>query len=286
VKYLKQFWWIALAVIMVVVPSTLFSWGFFAHKWIHRDAIKLLPAPLRTFYESAADSIIEKSIEPDMRRRRVKNEEFHHYIDIDHYGRYPFLEVPRDYLAAAQKFSADTLLRYGDAPWHIAKVMDSLTVAMRQRHVKNIIQFSADLGHYVADLHMPLHSSENYDGQLSGNKGIHGRFEWQMIERFQGEIHGIHPDVSSVDSIANATGAAFEIILNSYIWADNLLHADTKARDPKRVYEKREDFDDAYYEKLFAIVGTIAEQRMIAAAEAVASYWYTAWLRAGRPQLK
>jgi hypothetical protein len=183
VKHVKQFWWIALTVVVAVVPSTLFSWGFFAHKWIHREAIKLLPVPLRSFYESVADSVVEKSVEPDKRRRRVQNEEFHHYIDIDHYGRYPFLEVPRDYQAAVQKYSADTLLSYGDSPWNVARVMDSLTVAMRQGRTKEVVQFSADLGHYVADLHMPLHSSENYDGQRSGNNGIHGRFEWQMIER-------------------------------------------------------------------------------------------------------
>jgi hypothetical protein len=282
VKKFSRVWQILFVVIMLAVPSGLWGWGFFAHKWIHREAIKLLPPSLRGFYESAADSIIEKSIEPDTRRRRVKNEEFHHYIDIDHYGRYPFVEMPRDYQAAVQKYSADTLLSYGDAPWHIAQVMDSLIVAMRQGRAKAIIQFSADLGHYVADLHMPLHSSENYDGQRSGNNGIHSRFEWQMIERHQNRIHLAS---GAVDSIANPTDAAFEIILNSYIWADNLLRADTQARDPQRVYQKREDFDDAYYEKLFTLTGAMAEQRMSAAAKAVASYWYTAWLRAGRPQL-
>jgi hypothetical protein len=282
VKKISRTWQILLVMIILVAPSAIWSWGYFAHKWIHREAIKLLPLPLRGFYESVADSIIEKSIEPDTRRRRVKNEAFHHYIDIDHYGRYPFLEMPRDYQAAVQKYSADTLLSYGDAPWHIARVMDSLIVAMQQSRKKAIIQFSVDLGHYVADLHMPLHSSENYDGQMSGNNGIHSRFEWQMVERHQNRIQFTS---STVDSIANPTDAAFEIILNSYIWADNLLRADTHARDPQRIYQKREDFDDAYYEKLFTHTGAMAAQQMNAAAKAVASYWYTAWLRAGRPQL-
>jgi len=282
VNKLKWLWQILFVVILLVLPSAIWSWGFLAHKWIHREAIALLPLPLRDFYQSVSDSIVEKSIDPDLRRRRVKNEEFHHYIDIDHYGRYPFLEMPRDYQAAAQKFSADTLMRYGDAPWHIAKVTDSLTAAMRQGRTKAVIQFSADLGHYVADLHMPLHSSVNYDGQMSGNTGIHSRFERHMIERFQNNLY-LKPD--GIDSIEDPTGAAFEIILNSYIWADNLLRADTHARDPKRVYAKSEDFDETYYQKLFALVGPMAEQQMSAAAKTVASYWYTAWLRAGRPQL-
>ena len=282
-KKLTRLWQFLFVAAIIIFPSMLWSWGYFAHKWIHREAIKLLPLPLRGFYQSVADSVVEKAVDPDMRRRRVKNEEFHHYIDIDHYGRYPFAEMPRDYQAAAKKFSADTLLRYGDSPWHLGRVADSLTAAMRRGRTKDIIQLSADLGHYVADLHMPLHTSENYDGQMTNNRGIHARFEWHMIERFQNQIQ-LNP--SGVDSIANPTTQAFEIILNSHVWADNLLRADTRARDPLRLYQAPESFDRDYYEKLFALVGPAAEQQMSAAAKAVASYWYTAWLRAGRPQLK
>ncbi|MDZ7289601.1 MAG: hypothetical protein ONB44_08895 [candidate division KSB1 bacterium] len=281
-KLISRLWRILLVASFLLLPTMLWSWGFVAHKWINREAIKLLPAPLQSFYHSVADSVVEKSIDPDLRRKRVPNEEFHHYIDIDHYGRYPFAELPRDYQTAVQKFSADTLLRYGDAPWHIARLTDSLAAAMRQGQIKTIIQLSADLGHYVADLHMPLHLTENYDGQMTNNRGIHARFEWHMIERFQDRIH-LTP--SAVDSIANPTEFAFEIILSSYVWSDNLLRADTRARDPRRLYQRREDFDDAYYEKLFALTQTVAEQQMSAAAQAVASYWYTAWLRAGRPRL-
>ena len=281
-KKTTRVWSVFLVISILAIPSVIWSWGYFAHKWIHREAIKLLPLPLQSFYQSAADSIIEKAIEPDLRRRRVQNEEFHHYIDIDHYGRYPFTEMPRDYAAAVKKFSADTLLSYGDAPWQIARVLDSLTAAMRSGKTKSVIQFSADLGHYVADLHMPLHTSENYDGKTSGNRGIHSRFEWQMIERFQKQIH-LNP--SGIDSIANAAEAAFEIVLNSHIWADNILRADTRSRVPLKVYETSDSFDQTYYDKLFALVGPVAEQQMTAATKAVASFWYTAWLRAGRPQL-
>lgn len=281
-KKTTRLWTIFLIIALLAIPSVIWSWGYFAHKWIHREAIMLLPMPLRNFYQSVADSVIEKSTDPDLRRRRVKNEEFHHYIDIDHYGRFPFMEMPRDYAAAVRKFSADTLLSYGDAPWHIARVTDSLAAAMRAGRKKAIIQFSADLGHYVADLHMPLHTAENYDGKTSGNRGIHARFEWHLVERFQNRIQ-LKP--SGVDSVANPTDTAFEIVLNSHIWVDNILRADTRSREPLKSYETIESFDQTYYDRLFALVGPVAEQQMTAAAKAVASYWYTAWLRAGRPQL-
>jgi hypothetical protein len=267
---------------ILLLPSTLLAWGYFAHKWIHREAIPILPEPLRRFYQSVADSVMEKSNAPDLRRKYVQNEEFHHYIDIDYYGRFPFNELPRDYRPAAHKFTADTLLANGDAPWHIAHVLDSLTSAMRNRKIKQIVDLSADLGHYVADLHMPLHTTLNHDGQFSDNTGIHSRFERYMIERYANQIH-LNPGL--MDSIANPVDFAFEIVLDSYIWSDNLLRADTRARDPQRPYERREDFDDVYYGRFFAFTSSIAERQMSAAARDVASYWYTAWLRAGRPQL-
>jgi hypothetical protein len=190
--------------------------------------------------------------------------------------------VPREYAAAAAKFSADTLLAYGDSPWNIERVFAKLVEAMRVKDTLAIVQLSADLGHYVADLHVPLHTTLNYDGQFTGNRGIHGRFEAMMIERFA-DRYAFVP--GQIDSIANATLQAFDIVLESYPWVDSTLHADSHARTPGKIYQAREDFDEDYYQKLQAALGQIGEKRMNAAAARVASFWYTAWLRAGRPAL-
>jgi hypothetical protein len=270
------------SLLVFMSPSIGRTWGFFAHKLIHQQAIELLPQPLQSFYRGIADSVVEKSTEPDLRRNSAPNEQWHHYIDIDHYGAYPFRELPRDYSQAAAKFSADTLLAYGDVPWHVEKVLGNLVAAMRVKDKRAIVQLSADLGHYVADVHVPLHSTLNYDGQLTGNKGIHGRFESAMVERYSDRL-AFSP--AQLDSIDNATGRVFEIILDSYVWVDNTLHADQHAREPGKDYQSREDYDDAYYAKLHGMLGQVAQHRLSAAATTVASFWYTAWLRAGRPAL-
>lgn len=258
------------------------AWGFYAHKLIHRQAIEQLPQPLQAFYRSVADSVIQKAIEPDLRRNVDSKEQWHHYIDIDHYGAYPFRELPHEYSQAVEKFSADTLLAYGDVPWHVERVLNMLTAAMRKKDKRAIIQLSADLGHYVADAHVPLHSAVNYDGQFTGNRGIHGRFESAMIERFSDRLV-FTP--AKVDSIDHATNSVFDIVLDSYIWVDNTLHADTHAKQPGKVYQAREDYDDAYYAKLHEALGDVAQQRLNASVKMVAAFWYTAWLRAGKPQL-
>jgi hypothetical protein len=50
-----------------------------------------------------------------------------------------------------------------------------------QRKTKKheILFIAADLGHYIADAHMPLHTSDNHDGQLTDQKGIlYGKVEF------------------------------------------------------------------------------------------------------------
>lgn len=44
------------------------------------------------------------------------------------------------------------------------------------------------LSHYVGDLGMPLHVSENYDGQLTGQKGIHSHFEDRAVDELYPSI--------------------------------------------------------------------------------------------------
>ena len=270
------------SILVFAGASQSFGWGFFAHRWIHRHAILQLPMPLQAFYQTVADSVVEKSIDPDLRIKHDASERWHHYIDIDHYDDFPFNKLPRAYETAVATFSCDTLLAYGDAPWHIDRTLNDLTVAMRLKEKKTIVQLSADIGHYVADIHVPLHTTLNYDGQRSGQHGIHSRFEREMIERFQDRYEFVP---GKVETIADATAAAFEIILNSYVWVDNILHADAKARAPIKKYETREDFDAPYYENLQAALGGMAEKQMNAAATRVAAFWYTAWVRAGKPQL-
>jgi DNA-directed RNA polymerase specialized sigma24 family protein len=38
------------------------------------------------------------------------------------------------------------------------------------------------MGHYVADLAQPLHVTENHDGQLTGQKGLHHWFEENVVD--------------------------------------------------------------------------------------------------------
>ena len=200
-----------------------------------------------------------------------------HYLDIDMYGPYPFEVLPHSYDDAVAKFDVETVTKRGLATWRIDEYTRLLSDAMKSGEAEKIVQIAGALAHYVEDIHMPLHVVENYNGQLTNQYGVHQRFEIDMVDTFAEQIH-LEPKVAT--ALENPLEYAFDIVLDSYVYADNLLHADRKAKSDEDTYGA------SYLEKLFRFSGWIAEQRMSDAATATAGYWYTAWVRAGKPALK
>ena len=200
-----------------------------------------------------------------------------HFLDIDIYGPYPFVELPHDYDEAVAKFGVEDVTKRGLATWRIADYTQLLSEAMKSGNTEKIVQTAGAVAHYIEDIHMPLHVVKNYNGQLTNQHGVHQRFEDDMVDAYADQIH-LSPKMAS--EIEDPLEAAFDIVLDSYVYADNLLHSDRRAKLGEDTY------GTSYLEKLFRFSGWIAVQRMNDAATATASYWYTAWLRAGKPELK
>lgn len=272
--------------------TTLFSWGFFAHKLINRMAIFTLPPEMIGFYKKHMDYITEHAVDPDKRRYGVKGEAERHYIDIDHYGPDAFKEVPKFWKAAVEKYTEDTLNAYGIVPWHVEKMMYRLTQAFKEENLDRILQLSAELGHYVEDAHVPLHTTENYNGQLTNQKGIHGFWESRIPEMksqdydfFTGRAKYIDKVNDRIWNVVKASHAGvdsvlkFEAELNSRFPADRKYSIETMGKLNTRVYS--EEYTNEYNNMLNGQV----ERRMRAAIITVGSMWYTAWVNAGEPDL-
>lgn len=280
-------------VILLLNPGSVLSWGFWAHKEINKEAISLLPDPLQGFFRQHADSIIQRSIEPDLRRYTDKEEGSTHYIDIDRYGTFPFPNLPRSYDAAVAKFGKGLVDSNGTVPWRIVTFLNGLTKAFQERDSDAIIFYASNLGHYVADAHVPLHATENYDGQLSGQKGVHARWESGVPERYGS---GFHLNPAPAEFIGDPLNTAFDAVLESYQDVDSVLILDREAlkntpekdRYVQRTVRGRvvNEYSDEYYRRYYALLSGMIERRMTAAAHRVASYWYTAWVNAGKPELK
>ena len=271
------------ALLMVSAPSPAAAWGFETHKFIVSRAIDILPAAIRPFFEANRVFIVEHCIDPDLwRTAGFTDEPPRHFVDIDAYGKYPFTELPRDYDAALVKFGAEALSRNGVLPWRTAEMAGNLGRGFQGVSrptgygVSDVKFFSAIIGHYVADAHVPLHAVLNYDGQLTGQNGVHTRFEEDLFVRYGKQLN-IQPP--PLQSISNVRDFIFDTLLESYQNSDAVLAADREAIGSADTY------DDRYYDAFFAKIKPVLEKRISQAISSVASVITSEWERAGRPAL-
>lgn len=195
------------------------NWGFFAHERINRLAVFTLPPEMIGFYKANIQYITEASVNPDRRRFSSVDEAPRHYIDLDHYGDSALYKMPRYWQAAVQKYSEDTLKAYGIVPWHINRMYYSLKEAFLIRDPERILKISAELGHYIADAHVPLHTTENYNGQLTGQEGIHAFWESRLPELFSDDFDYF---VGKAEYISNPQAAAWNAIQSAHLTVDSV----------------------------------------------------------------
>lgn len=271
------------------------TWGFFGHEKINRIAIFTLPPEMFGFYKEHIEFITDHAVDPDKRRYAIEGEAQCHYIDIDHYkidGQDPFLLVPKLWNDAVSKFTEDTLQTYGIVPWHILVMKNKLQKAFESKNVDLILKYSAEIGHYVGDAHVPLHTTENYNGQLTGQKGIHGLWESRLVE-----INADHYDyfVGKCQYIPKITDNVWETVKDSHLALDSVFRLEKEvtldfAADKKYSFETRGnttiqvyslEFSQEYHKRMNGMV----ERRLRKAIISVGSIWYTAWVDAGQPDL-
>jgi hypothetical protein len=275
----------AVVIVSLIAPRSALAWGSVGHRLIMARAIELLPPELKPFFAHFRDEVVARSIDPDLWRNAGWEDDPNHFLDYGarEFGEYPFAELPHDYGAALEKFGAATLKRNGLLPWRAAEVFGNLRRGFESGKRESrygpgdIVLFAPVLSHYIQDAHQPLHASNNYDGQLSGNNGIHARFETDLIERYQSRLT-LAP--AAPTPIRNVRDAAFDILLASNRLVDTLLKADTAAVAGKDVY------DDDYFEKFFTAVKPILERRLSESITATAGVIIGAWDAAGKPAVK
>ena len=280
-------------VALLAVNNKSYCWGFFAHKKINNYAVFLLPPQMMILYKPNIDFITTHAVDPDMRRNVVAEEAPRHYIDIDYYGKYPYTELPRKWSDAVTKYSEDTLLANGIVPWHVQTMLYRLTDAFKTKNFTAILKNSADIGHYIADAHVPLHTSRNHNGQLTNQKGIHAFWESRVPELLADKEFDFF--IGKAQYLKNPAEYIWARVLESAKAADSVLLFEKElakqfGSDKKYAFEQRNnlllkqyssDFTIAYNKKLDGMV----ERRMRLAILSVASFWYTAWVNAGQPDL-
>jgi hypothetical protein len=263
-------------------PVAVNAWGAGAHKFIVDRAIELLPVEIKPFFEKNRVAVVEHSIDPDTYRTVGWMEEPpRHFMDMDAYGPFPFAALPHDYDQAVAARGADFVTKNGLLPWYTQKTYEKLRDAFQQLgaapYARDDVRiFSSVVAHYLSDATQPFHAAMNYDGQLTHQWGIHGRFEGELFERYQARLTITPPPVTRV---ANVRDFTFATLGDSFQLVEPILAADRAAVAGRDVY------DDEYFQQLLEKTKPILEKRLGQAIANVASVITTAWMDAGKPPL-
>lgn len=277
---------------LIFLTCTLSSWGFFAHKQINKMAVFTLPPPLAPLYKKHIDYLSEHAVDPDKRRYANEYEAARHYIDVDAYGITPFDSIPKYWGNAVDKYSEDTVNSRGIVPWQIERSYKQLIKAFESLDIQKILRYSADLGHYIADANVPLHTTHNYNGQLTNQVGIHAFWESRLPELFSVNYDFI---VGRATYIADPLEEAWNMVKNSFSQVDTLLKieaslSDQYPKEKKYAYEYRLQTIDRVYSKNYSKtyhqqLNGMVEQQMKKSVKDVGNFWYSAWVDAGQPDV-
>lgn len=285
---------IYITVLLFLLTESSFCWGFYGHRKINYYAVFLLPPEMLLFYKKNIDFISEHAVDPDKRRYAIATEGPRHYIDLDHYGQFPWQSFPRQWKEAVDQYSEDTLQKHGIVPWWIQTMLYRLTEAFREKNQNKILRLSAEIGHYIGDAHVPLHTNSNHNGQLTNQRGIHGFWESRIPELLAEKEWDFF--IGKAEFIKDPLSFTWKRILESAAAADTVLTLEKRLSnnypaDQKFSFEERNgilvrQYASSYAKQYNKLLNNMVERRMRQSIFAVASFWFTAWVNAGQPDLK
>jgi hypothetical protein len=269
------------------------SWGFLAHKTLQQVSIYQLPDGLASYFYANQEYVVQQSIRPDVRRKDDKLEDPKHYLDMDAelFGANYKTDIPHDFNAAVKKYTLDSLRKEGLVPWEVTRVYGRLVHAFKKEMRDSVLFYAADLGHYVADAHVPLHTTKNHDGQLTGQKGMHVLWE-SLVPEDQLQTYNLS-QVEGAQYIAKPQDFIFQILLESHAMLPTMFSAEKEVRSAlgedgsfemvEKYGRKQRYYTKAFIQAYGAKLGVSVQNRMLLASSRVASFWFSAWKDAGSP---
>jgi hypothetical protein len=263
--------------LLLVLSIFLLSWGRTGHRKIGSGTALFLPEEMSQF-SHWPDLLAAHGSDADYRKGSDPEEGPRHYIDIDNYPEFVSDgRIPGTLDSLYMFHHPDFIEGNGYLPWAAESAYDSLVGCFLRGDWDRAVLVAADLGHYVGDAHMPLHLTRNYDGQFSGNNGIHSRYESTMIGEYSGEISFKGGPVSLVE---NVNAYIFSYIYRNYLYIGSILAADNYAFSLAGNTWSTE-YTAALWEKSRSFTIPLMRNASLALTELI----YTAWTQAGKPSM-
>jgi hypothetical protein len=264
----------ALGMLLAAAPAL--AWGPNAVRLATGNAVETLPPEMAGFFKAHRKALLAHSTDSLDWLAKDPAERPNHLLQLDHYGRYPFDSLPRDYNEALRKYGRRTVEAHGVLPWQIGLYSEQLTIAFRGHNWDQAQQLAAVLAGYVAEAHDPFNSTEAFQGYKVGQPGVDERFRFSLVDRYLRFLFIRPPDATF---IKDPTGYAFDMCLGAHSQLEQILLADRLA------HRGLAGYSDEYYDRFYARAGSVLLRELTDAATDIGSYWYTAWVNAGRPAL-
>jgi hypothetical protein len=266
-----------LVIVLLAGSSECVAYGFRAHSAVNLRAIETLPDEMRIAFAPYAELLSKHASDPDRWKESNPKESHKHWIHLEFYSDWPFTSLTRDFNEIENRYAWGTINNNGRLIWTIVDYTDSLTAAMADGRWMWATYYASALGHYVADGHQPLHTTTNYDGQETGNDGIHLRFEIHMLDA--------HWDPSTMrltqaQYVEDVFDYALCFLRDTHSGCELIMRGDNEARSASAGR-----FDSTYYEVLWDQTGRGVSGWLEDATSDLGSLWYTAWVDAGRPDI-
>ena len=259
-----------LLTVALVLPAA-FGWGQSAERLITNKAVDTLPEEMMGFFGANRQFLVQHVTDPF-----EAPAEHTGFIQLDHYGQFPFTNLPHPYSAASAKYTRHVLVTYGLLPWEIGIYSQKLTDNFKAHEWGAAKMSAAALAHFVAAAQDPFNTTTNFDGKLSGQPGVNQRYSVGLVDRYQ-LFFFVKPNQAAY--IPEPTERAFDTCLEAHSWLENILLAD------RRAHQGLNDYGDDYYDRFYAQAGAVLIRQLADSSTDVGSYWMTAWINAGRPQL-
>ncbi len=253
------------------------AWGFKAHKIISTQSLKTLPPETKAWFIGQEAYFEERSIYPDQKRSTDRSEAPHHFLNLEIYQAERL--APLTIEEASVRVGADKFQRTGTVPWRVNEFYELLVEAFRKKDIEEVVRLSSELGHYVADAHVPLHSTINYDGQLTNQKGLHSAWESQLVQKF---VDQNMIEIKEAKPYSKPTSISFSWINESFALVPKVLASDQSAMSQTQTGIQRNTQE--YWEAFWTLEGTTVIQRMHASSQSIGNMILSAWIDAGKPQ--
>ncbi len=265
-----------LFLVLFFVATPLWPWGDKGHRVVSALALRSLPNGPRAWFSGREAEVADHASDPD-HWKQDRKEGPRHFLDMEPYGGPEHL--PRKLEEARAKVGED-YYRHGVVPWIIQDRWRDLVEAFRAGDPTQVAMATAILGHYVADAHVPLHTTENHNGQNTQQKGVHSRWESGLVERYVQEealvVQPARPDPAFLDRPWEWLRAAHGLV-------PQLLENDQTSDRTTPQASPTKQRTQAYWLIFWARQGPVVKQQLSLAGQHLGDAILNAWTAAAKP---